>query len=198
MSKWRFLGDLPQARTREEIRAQSLDGWSPWEHPWSQGDERVIVVPDCDDPKRFRHASAYWVKHDGKLIKFAVDHIASGLWRFFIPAASAQEGSFEARTPRYEGFWRSSAHGDGNLPWPQPDAKWPQRAAFLDMLDSAECTAQRVSYRGFSHCRLCGCRNGSQSFRLDVWEWPSGFRHYVADHEVRPTPEFELFIRERA
>jgi len=198
MSDWRLVCDLPQARTREEIRAQEFDGWNPWEHHWNPCDDPVIVIPDPENSNRFRHASTYWVKHDGKVIKFAVDHLERGVWRFFIPAAGTQEGAFEARTPRYEGFWRSSAHADENLPWPQPDARWLQRAAFLEILDRAESEAQRVSYRGFSHCRVCGCRNGSQSFRLDVWEWPSGFRHYVADHEVRPTPEFELFIREQA
>lgn len=198
MSTWRLLGDLSQARTREEIRAQSLDGWSPWQHPWNPCQESGIVVPVPEDSRRFRHASTYWVEHSGKVIKFAVDHLERGGWRFFVPAASAEEGAFEARTPQYEGFWRSSSHADETLPWPQPEAQWPQRAAFLERLDRAEAEAQRVSYRGFSRCRVCGCKNGSQSFRLDVWEWPSGFRHYVSEHEVRPSPEFELFVRECA
>jgi hypothetical protein len=30
------------------------------------------------------------------------------------------------------------------------------------------------------------------------WEWPEGFRHYVADHCVRPSVAFEHFVRERA
>jgi hypothetical protein len=198
MSTWRLLGDLPKARTREEIRTQSLDGWSPWQHPWKRCQEPEIVVPDSEDSKRFRHATTYCVEHEGKVIKFAVDHQECGALRFFVPATSTEEGAFETRIPRYEGFWRSSLHVDENLPWPHPEAKWPQRAAFLEVLDRAEAEAQRVSYRGFSHCRVCGSRNGSQSFRLDVWEWPQGFRHYVGDHEVRPSPEFELFVREWA
>ncbi len=196
MSTWRLLGELPQARTQEEIRAQSLDGWNPWQHRWKPSEEPGIVVPDSEHLGRFRHAPAYWVEHEGKVTKFAVDCLECGAWRFFVPAAPSTKGAFEARAPRYEGFWRSSSHADESLPWPEPDAEWPQRAAFLDMLDRAEAEAQSVSYRGFSHCRLCGCRNGSQSFRLDVWEWPAGFRHYVAEHKVRPSPEFELFVRE--
>ena len=174
-STWRLLGDLPQARTREEIRTQSLDGWSPWQHPWNRCDEPYIVVPDSEGLRRFRHAPTYWVKHNGKVIKFAVDQLECGEWRFFVPAASTEEGAFEVRIPRYEGFWRSSSHADENLPWPQPEANGLQRATFLEALDRAETEAQRVSYCGFSHCRVCGCENGSQSFRLDVWEWPSGF-----------------------
>ena len=196
MPIWRLLGDLSQARTREEIRIQSLDGWSPWQHPWNRCEEPGIVVPDPEEPKCFRHAPIYWVKHDAKVIKFAAYCLECGVWRFFVPAASTEEGAFEARTPRYEGFWRSSLHADEDLPWPQPDAKWPQRAAFLEALDRAEAEAERVLFRGFSLCRVCGGQNGSESFQLDVWEWPSGFRHYVADHEVRPSPQFDRFVRE--
>jgi hypothetical protein len=195
---WRLLGDLPHARTREKIRTQSLHGWNPWQHPWNRCQEPGIVVPDPEDSRRLRHAPTYWVKHDGKVIKFAVDHLECGVWRFFVPAASTEDGAFAAKIPRYEGYWKSSLHADEDLPWPQAEPKWPQRAAFLRALDGAEAEAQRVSYRGFSNCRLCGCRNGSQSFRLNVWEWPQGLRHYVADHEVRLSPEFEVFVREWA
>jgi len=152
---------------------------------WSQVTTPMQVRSTPARSRRHFRSSAILARH-------------SGVWRFFVPAASTEEGAFEARIPRYEGFWRSSSRADENLPWPQPEAKWPERAAFLKLLDRAEAEAQRVSYRGFSHCRICGCRNGSQSFRLDVWEWPSGFRHYVTDHEVRPSPEFELFVREWA
>lgn len=193
---WRLLGYFPQAKTAEEIRAQSLDGWSPWKYyPWNRCEEPGIVVPDIGDSKRFRHALTYWIEHDGKVIKFAVDCLERG-WRFFVPAASTEEGAFEARIPMYEGHWRSSFQSDEDLPWPRPGAKWSQRAAFLEALDRVESEAERISHRGFSPCRICGCKNGSQSFRLDVWEWPSGFRHYVADHEVRPSAAFDLFVRE--
>jgi len=61
MSIWRLLGNLPQAKTREGIRAQSLDGWNPWQHHWKQREEPDIVVPDPEDSKRFHHATTYWV-----------------------------------------------------------------------------------------------------------------------------------------
>lgn len=198
MSTWRLLGDLQQAKTREELRAQSLDGWSPWQHSWNRCEDPGIVVPDPSDSKRFRHALTYWAKHEDKVIKFAVDHLDRDVWRFFVPAASVEEGAFLARIPLHEGFWRSSPHADEKLPWPRPAAKWPQRVAFLQMLDRAEAEAQRISFRGFALCRVCRCRNGHESLRLDVWEWPSGFRHYIAEHKVRPSAEFEIFIREWA
>ena len=51
-----------------------------------------------------------------------------------------------------------------------------------------------VSFRGHSHCRLCGCANGSREFRVDGWAWPEGFRHYVECHGVEPSPDFRAFI----
>jgi hypothetical protein len=99
--------------------------------------------------------------------------------------------------PLYEGHWRASYDGESDLPWPQPELDWADWAAFLDALDSAEARAERIAYRGFSHCRICGCMNGSEAFRLAEWEWPAGFRHYVADHCVRPSREFEAFVVDR-
>jgi hypothetical protein len=50
----------------------------------------------------------------------------------------------------------------------------------------------------FDDCHDRGCQNGNEGISLDVWVWPSGFRHYVADHEIRPTAEFDRFVREWA
>jgi hypothetical protein len=49
----------------------------------------------------------------------------------------------------------------------------------------------------FLDCRRA-CQNGSESFQLDLWVWPSDFQHYVADLEVRPSPESDRFIQEWA
>jgi len=197
MSTWRFLGEVTKAITPAQLRNQSLHGWSPWEYVWISCEPHRIVVPDPIELKRFRHVSTYRVT-DGKLRKFAVDQRGNGVWRFYVPASAADNGAFEARIPRYEGFWRSRQKDDGTLPWPEGTPEWPERAAFLDMLDRADAEAEKVAYRGYSHCRICGCRNGFQSLRLDVWEWPSGFRHYLADHEVRPSRDFEVFVQEYA
>jgi hypothetical protein len=26
------------------------------------------------------------------------------------------------------------------------------------------------------------------------WEWTAGFRHYIVEHDVQPSPEFQDFI----
>ena len=169
-----------------------------WQRPWNRCDEPNIVVPDAEVTNTFHHAPTYWVEHEGHEMKFAVVHLDSGVRRFFVPADSLDERAFEARTPQYEGFWRSSPNGDEDLPWPQPDVTWQKRIVFLEALDRVEALAQKIPYRGFSHCRLCGIGNGNKSLRLDIWEWPEGFRHYVAEHQVRPTPTFEAFVMHRS
>jgi len=96
--------------------------------------------------------------------------------------------------PQYEGHWRASRGDPSELPWPDPEPTWDGRAAFLAALERAEAAAERVAYRGFSLCRICGCTNGSAALRLDEWEWPAGYKHYVVDHDVRPSVAFEAFV----
>jgi hypothetical protein len=93
--------------------------------------------------------------------------------------------------------WRAIVDEKSNLPWPSPAHNWAGRAAFSDCLDRVEKDAERIAYRGFSRNRICNRGNGHEALRLGEWEWPSGFRHYVIDHDVRPLREFEIFILER-
>lgn len=94
---------------------------------------------------------------------------------------------------RIEGYWRRTEGEDSELPWPVVDHAWPNQA-FLRALENAEDRAGGMDYMGFSTCRLCGCTNGASEFELHGWVWPEGFKHYVADHNVRPTKEFEAFV----
>jgi hypothetical protein len=95
---------------------------------------------------------------------------------------------------RYEGHWKASESEGSDLPWPVSQPDWSDKGKFLTALAETESKAERVVYRGLSHCRLCGRVNGHVAFRMNVWEWPEGFKHYLADHDVRPTADFELFI----
>jgi len=81
-----------------------------------------------------------------------------------------------------------------DLPWPAEHIRWSDRSRFLEALQDKEKISQRVAYRGYSKCRLCGCRNGFESLLLGEWKWPAGFRHYVEAHLVRPTDDFIRFI----
>lgn len=118
----------------------------------------------------------------------------------------------------YEGFWWSEY--DDDLPMPvASDEPWEGQDEFLKMLreledrlmaeyqgmvDKANAGEGKyeegavVAYRGFSQCRLCLCANGSREFRYKGWVWPSGFRHCIEAHNVRPSSDFVHFIKEEA
>jgi hypothetical protein len=115
-------------------------------------------------------------------------------WCIYVPASLGEEGAFEASEARYEGFWRATFGEESDLPWPEPVAAWTNQSEFLAALDRAEAIAERISYRGYSPCRLCNRGNGYQTLRLAEWQWPSGFRHYVAEHSVKPLIAFEDFM----
>lgn len=101
--------------------------------------------------------------------------------------------------PNEEGFWRGSEESNVDLPFPQANEEpWEGQADFLNKLDALESRLREGkhyrTYRGLSMCRLCGNRNGSQTYVFMDWRWPSGFRHYIDAHNVEPTPEFKAFV----
>lgn len=94
---------------------------------------------------------------------------------------------------RREGFW----FGDRcpGLPAPiSPDHTWPGRNEFLEALSKVEAVAEESTTRGFSICRICGKANGSREFDYKGWRWPSGYAHYIRDHNVRPSLAFQEFV----
>lgn len=92
-----------------------------------------------------------------------------------------------------EGFWRNQYKPD--LPMPEAAAApWEGKTEFLSTLEKIEATAQQVAYRGFSICRICKKMNGTREFEHRNWVWPSGFRHYIEDHNVKPSEEFIKMI----
>lgn len=90
-----------------------------------------------------------------------------------------------------EGFWVSTQEPSLPTPVSQP---WKGQSAWLPKLDKVEKKAAKAAYRGFSTCRLCDKMNGSEELSYKGWVWPSGYRHYIQDHSVRPSLAFEEFI----
>jgi hypothetical protein len=197
VSKWRLISELPQPRNQEEARAQSVEGWNPWSVNWTRSGDPDIVVPDPRDPSRRCHLQTFEVERAGTRMKFAAAVLSDRVWRFYLPAPEGTAAALEAVEPKYDGYWRASYNEDSELPWPGPEQEWTGRATFLIALDRAEAEAERIVYRGKSSCRLCGGANGHVAFRLLEWEWPSGYRHYILDHDVRPSADFEWFILNR-
>jgi hypothetical protein len=190
---WRFLGSCPQPRNREEVRTCSIDRWNPWAASWAKSPGPVIVISDPLYPSRLCHVHTYKVD-DRSMTKFAAKLLTDDVWRFWVPAEAEDVGAFAVAAPKYEGYWRRSLDEVGDLPWPYPEVSWKGRREFLNILEQAEKMAERIAFRGFSVCRICVTQNGSDAFRLEHWEWPSGFRHYVEYHDVRPSSEFIQFI----
>jgi len=93
-----------------------------------------------------------------------------------------------------EGYWRQSESEMSPLPWPTPDPGWSRRKEFLGKLEDLEVTSFHMDFMGYSRCRLCGRDNGASEFKASGWIWPEGYRHYIADHGVRPSVGFEEFI----
>lgn len=93
-----------------------------------------------------------------------------------------------------EGFWWSET--ESWFPMPQPYVGfWHDRELFLERLKHVEERCRVQAYRGSSSCRLCdNRRNGSETYSSENWEWPSGYRHYIEHHNVRPSLAFEQFI----
>jgi hypothetical protein len=193
MSHWRILGELLQARSREEIVVQSLEGWNPWSGGfWIRVAESDIVVPHPKDMSRLCHVHTYEAPDGVGPKKFAA--LSDEVWYFWVPASPSAKGAFEAVEPKYEGHWRASRDETSDLPWPTPEHGWAERSAFLAKLAMIELDAERVVYRGLSLCRICGRVNGHVAFRMMEWEWPAGYRHYLSHHDVRPTQQFEAFV----
>lgn len=198
VSIWRLAGEC-RYPVPPDLKTLSVDGINPFRYSWNST-RYSIVVPDPRGAPRFHHIEVYRIYpepvpiDEQVAITFAAGVISDSSWAFYFPCAPDAIGAFEAGVPRYEGFWRGFHNEESDLPWPEPQPGWPDASRFLSALKQVEDIAERIRYRGVSHCRLCGCINGGSSFRLQVWEWPEGFKHYVAEHDVRPSVEFATFI----
>lgn len=101
-----------------------------------------------------------------------------------------------------EGFWWSADKSNRDLPKVKArKTAWRGQREFLTALNRIEQyhpDTQKFHAKGWSNCRCCEKKNGSVQFKLRAlgvtWEWPNGFRHYVEDHNVRPSLAFQEWI----
>lgn len=105
-----------------------------------------------------------------------------------------------------EGYWYEGSPEEGGIYLPKPIANekpWKGQCVFLKALDKVENGGREITrsrhYKGCSPCRCCDEeRNGSGEFICTAlkseWVWPSGFRHYIEVHNVRPSVAFQEFI----
>lgn len=100
------------------------------------------------------------------------------------------------------GFWRSKE--TPSLPRPKLYGKWwPGRKRFIRQLKQLEAYIDTLfitdeghveHYKGWSDCRICGTKNGSSEYIFKNHRWPSGYRHYVIKHSIKPPKSFRRFV----
>lgn len=98
----------------------------------------------------------------------------------------------------YEGFWRSDEEPDLPIPQPSEDVWFKNnKVAIISSIKNIQRIIAPKAYKGSSTCRLCGKLNGSEEYFCadstnpkQIWTWPSGFLHYIEEHNVCPSEAF--------
>ncbi len=91
--------------------------------------------------------------------------------------------------PKFVGYWYSEHE--------------PELPNVADFIDDAWAKEERdvianylkagklyIGWMGWSDCRVCGKMNGSTCLTDETYIWPSGFAHYITEHNVKPPQEF--------
>lgn len=97
--------------------------------------------------------------------------------------------------PKRVGFWFDPKHPDSTPGLPKVetmvDTSWgtKERNIVISYLGTT-VGLESIAYRGWSDCRICGESNGSCDETDGEWIWPSGFLHYIEDHNVKPPQDF--------
>jgi len=97
------------------------------------------------------------------------------------------------------GYWYSAA--PENQEYTRPQARplaWAGQWEFLNALRVVESESVKKHYKGWSTCRICGCKNGSSDYTYKCFRWPSGFAHYVEVHNVKPPLTFRDMVMRSA
>ena len=186
---WRLFGECPafDPRAVPDMLRPMIVNVAPLAEP-------TLILHDPEIPAGENWLRP-WLTTQGTPQRFLQCFTGDRMCRFYVPATSGT--TFTSELACYEGHWRNSIDEESELPWPAPGAWGADRSHVIEQLARVEAMAYRVSYRGYSMCRLCGQRNGSRGLRLDRWEWPEGYMHYLVAHDVVPSREFEVFIRSR-
>lgn len=92
-----------------------------------------------------------------------------------------------------EGFWHSKY--EPQYPKPVENKKpWQGHLAFIKRLEEIQHKANIFRFKGFSTCRICKNSNGSDEYQYKNWRWPSGYMHYIKEHNIIPSDEFFKFV----
>jgi hypothetical protein len=111
---------------------------------------------------------------------------------------------------RVEGYWADTANDTSAFPWPCRASDWISRNAFIDKLRLMERKARDKSvplcfnaFRGFYRSRIDGSPLGNKEYsfhlprRQGSVAWPDSLlSHYVVEHGIRVSLEFERWVME--
>ena len=90
------------------------------------------------------------------------------------------------------GYWYSKLAPQ--YPVPVGGHPMSNKQEFLSALHKKQSSAGCKRFKGFSHCRICGCANGSEEYVTKKFCWPSGYSHYIQAHDIEVDKEFYDFI----
>jgi hypothetical protein len=91
-----------------------------------------------------------------------------------------------------EGFWYSKR--EHNLHQPFNGGDWAEKEQFILKVETLQNRLTPVRSKGWSICRICNCMNGSDEYSYKNFVWPSGYLHYIRDHNVHPSEQFKKLI----
>ena len=122
-----------------------------------------------------------------------------------------KNGKVQSNNIQVEGYWRSVCKCDicyeytsmYDYPISQPtkidDIFIEKLKNIMSKIEKTICiNASFTTYCGDSICRICNEKNGCGEFKITnnkiTYKFPSGYIHYLEDHNVHPSPEFYRFI----
>ena len=101
------------------------------------------------------------------------------------------------------GFWKNTrAQGvEAPAPWskqyndlPIENSATAGNATYVQRLKALQRHVVPTQYLGGSYCRICEQYNGSAEYEFVGFVWPSGYMHYLEDHNVACDPVFAAFL----
>lgn len=92
------------------------------------------------------------------------------------------------------GFWAEDS-SDTRYPRPTPNSAVKDQSELIAKLKNfMETDENYIQYKGSSTCRLCGKNNGSREHKFGGYVIPSGYIHYLEQHNVAVDPRFEKYF----
>ena len=94
---------------------------------------------------------------------------------------------------RFVGFWKGSGKWTAI---PVANSATSSQDKIISKIKFVQKFAKETRYRGMSPCRICHCYNGCAEYAIDGFVWPSGYLHYIEDHNMAVDEDFASYIND--